>query len=106
MKREGEMGYQLNTNEILRLLRAEKNFLNHNFGVTDIGLFGSFAKGQSGPESDIDLIVELKEPRFEWLAGLQIFLENKFNRKIQLIRKGKHINPRFRDRVEKEAIYA
>jgi len=101
----GNMESQLTTNEILKFLRAEKTFLNRKFGVVDIGLFGSYATGQSHPDSDIDLIVELKEPRFEWIAGLQVYLENKFNRRIELIRKGSYINPRFIKRVEKEIIY-
>lgn len=100
------MGSKITANEILNLLRVEKTYLNRKFGVIDIGLFGSYAKGQAGPDSDIDLIVELKEPNFEWLAGLQVYLENKFNCKIELIRKGSHINHRFTERIEKETIYA
>jgi uncharacterized protein len=100
------MGPQLTADEILRQLRADKTFLRLKFGVIDIGLFGSFAKGQSGHESDIDFIVELQEPKFEWLAGLQIYLEGKFNRKIELIRKGSHINEGFTNRIEKETLYA
>jgi uncharacterized protein len=92
-------------NEIISSLRAEKVFLSENFGVVDIGLFGSFAKGKSSMDSDIDFIVELKEPKFDWIAGLQVYLENKFNRKIEIVRKGKGINSRFTKRVEKEIIY-
>ena len=47
-----------------------------------------FVRGQSGRDSDIDLLVELKEPRFDYLAGLQVYLENKFIRKIEIVRKG------------------
>ena len=100
------MATQLSTTDILNFLKAEKAFLNREFGVIDIGLFGSYAKGLSQSDSDIDLIVELKEPRFEWLAGLQIYLEKKFNRKVELIRKGSHITNRFIQKVEKETIYA
>lgn len=100
------MEFELTAEEILRQLRADKTFLNSKFGVIDIGLFGSFAKGQPGLESDIDLIVELKEPKFRWLAGLQVYLEGKFNRKIELIRKGSHINKDFTNRIEKETLYA
>ena len=56
--------------------------------------------------SDIDLIVELREPRFDYLAGLQVYLENKFTRKIEIVRKGNRINSRFVKRVEKDTIYA
>ena len=82
------MATQLTGNKIINLLRAEKSYLTKEFGVVNIGLFGSFARGQSGRDSDIDLLVELKEPRFDYLAGLQVYLENKFNRKIEIVRKG------------------
>ena len=91
--------------EIIKQLKAEKIFLHNKFGVMNIGLFGSYAKGTQREDSDIDLIVELKEPRFEWLAGLQIYLEEKFKRKIELIRKSKKINSRFVEKVGNEVIY-
>jgi predicted nucleotidyltransferase len=87
-------------------LRAEKSYLTEEFGVVNIGLFGSFVRGQSGRDSDIDLLVELKEPRFDYLAGLQVYLENKFNRKIEIVRKSNRLNSRFVKIVEKEIIYA
>ena len=100
------MATQLTGNKIINLLRAEKSYLTKEFGVVNIGLFGSFARGQSGRDSDIDLLVELKEPRFDYLAGLQVYLENKFNRKIEIVRKGNRLNSRFVKIVEKEIIYA
>jgi len=96
----------LTENQIISLLKAEKSYLAKEFGVVNIGLFGSFARGQSDRNSDIDLIVELREPRFDYLAGLQVYLENKFSRKIEIVRKGNRINSRFVKRVEKDTIYA
>ena len=96
----------LTRNQIISLLKAEKSYLAKEFGVVNIGLFGSFARGQSDRNSDIDLIVELREPRFDYLAGLQVYLENKFSRKIEIVRKGNRINSRFVKRVEKDTIYA
>ncbi len=100
------MPTQLTRNQIISLLRAEKSYLTKEFGVVNIGLFGSFATGRSDMNSDIDLIVELTEPRFDYLAGLQVYLEKKFSRKIEIVRKGNRINTRFFQKVEKDAIYA
>ena len=93
-------------NQIISVLRTEISYLNKEFGVLSIGLFGSFAKGQTDSNSDIHLIVELQQPRFDHLSGLQIYLEKKFDRKIEIIRKGNKIKSLFAKRVEKEAIYA
>jgi len=92
--------------EILEILRKEKSYLSKNFGLSSIGLFGSFAKGTQMPESDIDLLVELKEPRFDFLAGLQIYLESKLGRPVEVIRKRKGLSDRFLKRIEKDIHYA
>jgi len=100
------MAIELTGNQIINRLKEEKPFLIQNYGVVDIGIFGSFAKGQAREDSDIDIIVELIEPRFEWMAGLQVYLEKKFNHKIEIVRKVTKKNSRFNKRVEKEIIYA
>ena len=100
------MHAKLTHTEIIDILKADKAFLKKEFGVISIGLFGSYAKGNQKTDSDIDLLVELKEPRFEWLAGLQIYLEMKFSRKVELVRKGKNVNRRLTQRIEREVIYA
>ncbi len=99
------MNTQFSKQEIIALLRLEREQLFEKFGVVNIGLFGSFARGQASNDSDIDFIVELREPRFDWLAGLQIYLEQKFNRRIEIVRKGDKVNSPFTKRVDKEAIY-
>ena len=100
------METQPTRNTIINLLRAEKSYLSKEFGVVNIGLFGSFARGQADSDSDIDLVVELREPRFDYLAGLQVYLEKKFSRKIEIVRKGNTANSLFVRRVEKDTIYA
>ena len=100
------MKQHLSHKDILRLLKAEKAFLRNEFGVINIGLFGSYAKGNQQVDSDIDLLVELKEPRFEWIAGLQMYLEKRFDKKIELVRKSDNVNRRFTQRIENEVLYA
>ena len=80
--------------------------MRNEFGVISIGLFGSYVKGHQRADSDIDFLVELKEPRFDWLAGLQIYLEKRFDKRIELVRKSDKLNPRFTQRIASEVIYA
>jgi len=85
--------------EILDILRAEKSYLREQFGLLSVGLFGSFAKGTQGSESDVDLLVELKEPRFDFLVGIQLHLEEKIGKHVELIRKRPGLSERFLKRV-------
>ena len=73
--------------EILNFLQEKKPYLREEFGVLSIGLFGSYAKGTQRPESDVDLYVELTERRFDFLVGLQLYLEDNIGKPIELIRK-------------------
>ena len=100
------MKKNLSHKDILRLLKVEKEFLRNEFGVINIGLFGSYVKGTQRVNSDIDLLVELKEPRFEWISGLQIYLEQRFDKKVELVRKSDNVNRRFTQRIGNEVIYA
>ena len=91
--------------DIITLLRDEKPILREKFGLISIGLFGSHAKGSEGPESDVDLLVELSEARFDSLAGLQIYLETKVQKPVDLIRKRKGFSERFLSRIERDIKY-
>jgi hypothetical protein len=98
--------HNLTDQEILDLLQKEKAFLKREFGVLSIGLFGSYVKGTQGPESDVDLLVELTEPRFDFLAGLQIYLESKIGKPVELVRKRPGLSERFLKRIETQIQYA
>ena len=91
--------------EILNFLQEKKTYLREEFGVLSIGLFGSYAKGTQGPESDIDLYVELTEPRFDFLVGLQLYLEENLGKPIELIRKRSSLSERFLKRIEPQIHY-
>jgi predicted nucleotidyltransferase len=91
--------------EILDILRKEKGYLKEKYGLLAIGLFGSCAKDTHRPESDIDLLVELTEPRFDFLAGLQIYLESRLGKPVELIRKRKGLSDRFLRRIERDIQY-
>lgn len=55
-------------------------------GATRAALFGSFARGEAGKDSDIDILVDLpKEKSLFEFAGLQIKLEKALGKKVDLV---------------------
>jgi len=74
-------------NDILMKLSDLKPFLNKNYSVKQIGLFGSFSDDSNTEESDIDLLVEFEKPIGWKYFSLEIYLENIFGRKIDLVTK-------------------
>ena len=55
-------------------------------------------------DSDIDLLVEFEEQSFDYYMGLRIFLEDLFEKKIDLVI-ANSIRPRLRPRIEREVEY-
>jgi predicted nucleotidyltransferase len=45
--------------QILDFLKQHKQEMNDRFGVTKIGLFGSYVRGEEREDSDIDVAIEL-----------------------------------------------
>ncbi len=71
--------------EILHFLRSQTNQLRETYGVTRIGLFGSYARNEAKKESDIDLAVEIQSAnKYRSFFGLKRHLEESFNHKVDL----------------------
>lgn len=74
------------------------------FGVRRVSLFGSVARGEDSPESDIDILVQFKKPvGLLTLARLRRILSQKLGRKVDLLTEGA-INPLIRPIIEKDKV--
>lgn len=74
----------INKEFILAYLRAHRPELEARFGVTKIALFGSYARSEETPTSDIDLLIEAKEHNFRNRLRLRDFLEKEFQRTVDI----------------------
>ena len=72
-------------NAVLKLIKEKYSYLSTEFGVKKIGLFGSIAKGIETQDSDIDIVVEFKRPIGLKFIELIEYLENLFNRKVDVL---------------------
>ena len=89
--------------EVLRKIKANPDVLKR-YGVKQLGLFGSFARGEQKTSSDLDFLVELEKETFRAYMGLKFFLEDLFGCKVDLVMKDT-MKPRLRDMVLREVIY-
>ncbi len=95
----------MNRDEILYKLSDHKSIIEKKFDVEKIGLFGSYAKGQQTQESDIDIYVEFRHKTFDNLAGLWNYLENLYQKKVDLFHKHKNNNKVILSNIQKDVIY-
>lgn len=75
----------LTKEKAIKLLQEKQSYLATEFGVSKIGLFGSYAKGQSGDTSDVDLIVEFERPIGFRFIELADYLENLLGHKVDVL---------------------
>lgn len=89
--------------EVITRIRAHADELHERLGVTSIDVFGSFARGEQTPESDVDLIVEMETPTFETVFGLEERLTEILGRKTD-VGSFKTLRPRLQPYVEQERV--
>jgi predicted nucleotidyltransferase len=91
--------------EIRAVLRECLPEIREKYGVTSIGVFGSWARGEARPDSDIDIIVEFGRPIGWEIVDLADYLESRLHRKVDLVIQ-RSLHPLIRDSVLAEVQYA
>ena len=93
-------------NKILHTIRNHSEELKA-YSVKKVGLFGSFARSNQRPGSDIDILVEFNRggKTFDNYMELKFFLEKLFRRKVDLVIKDA-LKDRIKNRVLSEVLYA
>ena len=90
--------------EIKKIINQHEQELEGKFKVEKIGVFGSYVKGEQKKKSDLDVLVEFKEPIGLEFVELAEFLENILKVKIDLVSRGA-IKPNRWKYVEKDLTY-
>ncbi|PHJ61277.1 DNA polymerase beta [Nostoc linckia z18] len=91
--------------ELRQVLSLHKQSLCETYQITEIGIFGSYARGEQTELSDIDILVDYETaPTFIMLVELRDYLSQLFGVKVDIVTKS-GLKPRIRDRVLAEAIY-
>ena len=74
--------------EVIDFLSSHRQELEERFGITSLALFGSIARGEGGPESDVDVLVEFREtPGLTAYMDLKFWLEDRLGRQVDLVMK-------------------
>ena len=82
--------------EILSLLRRYKPTAQEKYGISKLGIFGSVARGEQTPDSDIDVCYEGLAPSFLTLDMIQSELEQLLGSKVDLVRVRDNMNSMLR----------
>jgi uncharacterized protein len=91
--------------EILRILKNYKDENAEKYGINSLGIFGSFSRDEEEEKSDIDIVIETREPDLFKMVHIKEELEELLKKPVDIVRKRAQMNPYLKKRIEQDAIY-
>jgi predicted nucleotidyltransferase len=94
----------MNALEALRARESEIQWIAAKHGAGNVRVFGSVARGDASPESDVDFLIDVVGPTSPWFPGsLLADLENLLDRCVDLVI-ARSLHPLIRESVLKDAV--
>ncbi len=98
------MSQELHTLELVRAKREEIQRIAVKHGARNVRVFGSMARGDARPDSDVDFLIEVGAETSSWFpAGLILDLENLLGRRVEVVTE-RGLNSLIREDVLREAV--
>ena len=92
---------------IIQAIRELAPTLRERFGVASLGIFGSVARGDAGPDSDIDVLVGFDQGAritFFTLSDIRVAIEEVTGQGVDIVEDHEHLRPHFRRTVERDLV--
>lgn len=91
--------------EILAYLKNHKNEFSKKYQISNLALFGSFARDENRDDSDIDIAIDTRLSDYFLLYDFKESLEKAFATKVDIVRLREKMNPSLKKRILEEGIY-
>ncbi|MEM9272124.1 MAG: nucleotidyltransferase family protein [Cyanobacteria bacterium P01_F01_bin.143] len=92
-------------NEIKAILSKDKQIIQKKYHVTELGIFGSYVRGEQKEDSDLDVLIDYAEaPNLLELLDLEFYLSDILGIKADVVTK-KGLKHRYRKRILAEVVY-
>jgi len=96
----------MNKHDLIAILRDYKKERANYYGIMTIGIFGSTARGDAREESDVDIVLRIREPDLFMLVGIKEELEERLHRPVDIVTYRDNMNLFLKKRIDEEAVYA
>ena len=90
--------------EIIEILRIYKQETSTKYGIRKLGIFGSVARGEQTPNSDLDIFVDIQVSNPYILGDIHDDLEERTGYKIDLLRLRDNLNSLLYKNIQKDGI--
>ena len=91
--------------ELCALLKSFKEQYAQEYQLRALGYFGSYARNEATPDSDVDVVFQTDRPDLFMTAMLRQDLETFLGHPVDVVRLRDSMNPRLKARIEREAAY-
>jgi len=95
----------MNKEQVLDFLKEHKEEFSDKYHISSLALFGSLARGEEKPDSDIDIAIETKLSDYFKLYDFKEELEKQFRTRVDVVRLREKMNPLLKSRIRSEGIY-
>lgn len=93
--------------DIINILQKNKDHIVQKYKPKEIGVFGSFVRGEQKKGSDVDILVEFDEndlPDLLDFIAMEEYIRKLLKKKVDLVRK-EALRQELKDRILKEVVY-
>jgi predicted nucleotidyltransferase len=98
------MDQVLDTAQLIRLKREEILQIAAKHGARNVRVFGSVARGDAKPESDVDFLIDAGAVTSSWFpGGLIVDLEALLGKRVEVVTE-RGLHPLLRDKILREAV--
>ncbi|MBI2865344.1 MAG: nucleotidyltransferase domain-containing protein [Chloroflexi bacterium] len=91
--------------DVLAILRDFKRDYADEYGITEVGVFGSVARDESRDDSDVDICIKTRTPDPLVLVHIKESIERLLHNHVDTVRVREKMNPFLKERIDQEAYY-
>lgn len=92
--------------EIFKILCDYKKEFAEKYGIIALGLFGSVVREEADKNSDVDIVVRVKNQDFLLIDEIRHELEDRIHMPVDIVSYRDNMNQFFKQKLESEVIYA
>ncbi len=91
--------------DIINFLQINKKVFLNKYKISNMTLFGSYARGENREDSDIDIAIETPLSDYFLLYDFKEELEKHFHQKVDIVRLREKMNQSLKKRIIQDGIY-
>lgn len=85
------------------ILKSSADYIENEFGVKKLGIFGSIARQEDNDNSDIDIFVDMP-PKALKIVGLKLYLQQLLGRTVDIVRSRSRLDSVLKNEIARDGI--